>query len=454
MRIPTGAVGLVAAIVAVGVLGAALEVGVEDVVQVEELALTDERFESKTQLCPPGTSGGGALWAATADEEARVAFEPPDREAVPLAAQGVVRKEASEKAVDVVGYDAPITAAATLEFGNPAIGAGAAACALAASDHWYFAQGSTENGFRQRIILYNPFPEEASVRMTLYREKKKPKSPSLLSDLSVPARDHAVIDFEQATSPEFGKVATEIVASRGRIVAWRSMVVQAEGRPEGAEFSLGTSELSSNWYFPAGASDDDTFTSVYLMNPSEQEASVRVSLATPKRLLEHPSLEQIIVPPTSSLPLDLRNALSLEEIPEEFGIIVDSTAPIVAERTVGSTGTESGRSSEVGAISAAKTWSLPPVGTGAEDDRLTVLNPGSKASEVTVVLARTEGPVQPDQLQVRVKRGTSVTLSLANWQGQAPFAALVTGTRPIVVERTAQYAGDRSSAIGIPLGEN
>lgn len=446
---PAGTWGLTAAIVAVGLIAAAIDAGVSDVETGATVKPTGTHFESTTRLCPVATSGRGALWVAAGDSPARVAFEPQEQGSATLGARTLLRHKAQEQPVSVVGYDAPVTAGAA--FGFP-FGTGAAPCATTASDIWYFAQGNTDNQFNQRIILYNPFPEEASVRITLYK-KNGTRSPSLLSDRPVGANEHAIIDFVDDTDP-MGKVGAEIVASRGRIVAWRSMTVRLDGRPQGTEFSLGASQPATDWYFPAGGADDETFTSIEVLNPGDGEASITVSLATPRGRIEHPSLEQIVIPPTSARPLDLKKVLQGEEIPESFGVIVRSNSAVVAERTIGSTGLRPGRSSEVGATAAARQWTLPPVGVGATEDRLVVMNPGNEGARVQVALARLDGaPVEPKQLRVTVRRGTTLELGLGRWQGQAPFAALVRSSQPVVVERSAQYAGDRTSAIGVPTGE-
>jgi hypothetical protein len=421
---------------------------VDDVQSDAKANVVDDRFKSSTRLCPVAPSGRGALWVASGDNASRVAFEPQEQGTAELAARSLLRHGVEDQGVSVVGYDSPVTAAAAIGF--PA-GTGASACASAASDVWYFAEGSTENKFNQRIILYNPFPEEASVRITLYTDNRT-RSPSLLSDLAVSANEHAVIDFIERTSP-IGAVGAEIVASRGRVVAWRSMTVRAEGRPQGTEFSLGASTTATEWYFPAGQVDDETFTRIRVMNPTDDEASVGAALITPSGRIEPPSLEDLRIPPTSARPLDLERALSGEELPETFGVIVRSSTPVVAERTIGSTGALPGRSSEIGAPEPSDEWTLPPVGVGATEDTLTVMNPGTENTNVRVALVRMEGaPIEPAQLQLRVKKNQTVALGLGRWQGQAPFAAIVSSSQPVVVERSAQYAGDRSSAIGIPTG--
>ena len=457
MRVPTGATALTIAIVTLGLLGLAIEAGVDDVASSDKVDLVEYRFESSTQLCPPAAEfdeepwvTSGPLWVASGDEAARVGFEPQEQETIDLPAQSLLRREAAKEPVDVVGYDAPVTAGATFGFAGPGPGAGAAACSSAASDLWYFAQGSTENEFDQRLILYNPFPEEASVRVTLYL-KNRTRAPSLLSDLAVPANDYAVVSFVERADPSLGRVGAEVEASRGRIVAWRSMVVDSEGRARGGEFTLGAPQTSRDWYFPDGTTEEGAFTSVNVLNPNEGEASVRVSLLTPGGRIEHPSLEQIVVPPTSARPLDLERVLRREDIPETFGVVVRSSTPVVAERTIGSTGLEPGRSAEVGAIRPATSWTVPPVGVGVSGDRLIVMNPGEQKASVEVALARAEGPpIEPEDLRFTLKRGRTRELSLEKWQGQGPFAAIVTSSHPVVVERAGQYRGDLSALIGVP----
>lgn len=455
MRIPTGALSLVAAIVAVGVIGAAIDAGVGDVPDTEQIDVAQRRFESHSWLCPPAPSSRGSLWVATDEEDARVGFEPQEGEASALAGSSLLRHAAFKKAVNIVGYDASVIATATLVFGadDSPVGAGASACSDRAADEWYFAQGSTEVGLNQRIVLYNPFPEEASVQMRLFTTEEA-RAQAGLSGIDVPANEFVIVDFKEKTNPELGKVGTEIIASRGRVVAWRWLVATDDEQAKGAEFSLGATATATSWYFPDGAQDDDTFTSLFLMNPTDQEASVSVSVRTNGRLIQPPGLEEFVVPPETARPLRLRQVLEDQELPPTFGIVVESTTPLIAERMIASTGEQPGRSSEVGAAAPAERWSLPPVGTSVDNDRLVVLNPANERVDVSVKLTRAEGsPLEPEQLQFSIKRGDRADVSLEQWRDESPFSVQVSASAPVVVERAGQYAGDRSSAIGVPLDD-
>jgi hypothetical protein len=446
VRLPSGVLGLTAAILAVGVIGAAIDAIADDVTQGGQVDVGPDRFESMTRLCPPATGASGALWVTSGEEPARVALEPQDREATPLAERSLLRTAAQPNAVDVVGYDATVSASATFAFEGE--GAGATACGAEPSEQWFFGQGSTSNEFDQRIVLYNPFPEEASVRINLYTDEGR-RSPASLTDIAVSANGRKIVSFLEDTDPTLGRVGAEVVASRGRIVAWRETIVTADELPNGTEFSLGATAPATRWYFPTGAWGAETVTNINVLNPSDAEASLKVQLATEDEIL--PSLEQVVIPPDSTGLLDLERVFRGDNIPPSFSVTITSTVPVVAERTIGSTGEQPGRSSEVGAAGPALEWTLAPVGVGSTADRLTVLNPNKQGVELQVTLVRAEGPpLQPDGLQQKVRGGRILTLPLERWRDEGPFTAVVSGDGEIVAERSAQYRNDRSTAIGVP----
>jgi hypothetical protein len=445
---------LVAVVVGVGVLGIAVEAAVEDVGRGEH-TVPDVRYESHTQFCPPPVAGGsGTLWAATTTEGADVRFEPQEDDARALPAEALVTKPAFPgEPVDVVGYGAPLAASVTQSIGEPSAGVGAAACSLTASDHWYFAQGSSQNDIIERLVLYNPFPAEAVVRVTTFRENQS-DAIALLSDVSVPADSHTVVDFQESIKPLAGQVGVEVVAKRGRVVAWRSMLVLAEDRPPGLELTLGATAPATTVYFPDGAGTVERSTSIVIMNPTEDEASVRLSLLTTKRPIEPPGLGEIAIPPMTARAIGLRAALEGQDPPDSFGIVVGSNRPIVAERTISSTGEQSGRASEVGTDITAGTWSLLPVAPRTSNDRLTILNPGDEAVDVTVTLAPIEGQAStPEALNVTVRGHRRAELLLDQFAERAPFVALVKASGPVVAERSGYAAAraDLVSAIGVPV---
>lgn len=457
MRRPTGALALASAIVGVGLLGLALEAGVKDVARVENAVTADTRFTSETHLCPPRVGGSGYMWAATGEEPARVGFEPQQQETRDVPAEAVTEQAAFEEAVDVVAYNAPVGASSALRFTEPVAGAGAAACAQEVSDEWYFARGSAANESPQDLILYNPFPEESVVQVTIFG-REGPNSPARLSDESVDAKSIKVIQLRNFIPDSDDLVGTRIVVKRGgRIVAWRRLSVGGDDETNGVEFSLGATSPANFWYFPDGAVSDSATTELVLVNPGTAEAVAQVSLPSSKGSLQPPGLEEISIPPETARRIDLSERLRRQNVPPAFGIIVRSpVGEVVAERSVVTTGDFAGRSSEVGSRVSAESWLLPPATPDTTGDRLAVINPGTEAVDLRITLTREEGsPVEPEPLQVRVRPGHRVGLSLEKWANQGPFTVFVRASGPVVAERASyrDRAGDPASAIGVPLSE-
>jgi hypothetical protein len=234
------------------------------------------------------------------------------------------------------------------------------------------------------------------------------------------------------------------------------MTVQVEGRPVGLELTLGATEPASTWYFPDGRRGDDVETSIVVMNPSESQASVRLSLLTAGRPVVPPLLGELAIAPGAAQRLPLEQALEGQRIPDSYSLVVESTVPVVAERAVLSTGTDAGRSAEVGSPSTAETWVLLPVATEAAGDRLIVMNPGGESVDVTVRVNPLDGAsFDAERLAVTIPARRRVELPLARWAGSAPLSTVLTATGPVVAERSgyATGRGDLVSSMGVPLDE-
>lgn len=465
MRVPSGAPRFVAIIVGVALLGVATEAVVEDVSSVEDITVAQETFDSDTFFCPPPSAitnpGGrvdepaaGTQYVAAVDGPARVAFEPHEEETNDLPAGGLLARNAFERPVDVAGYDGEIVAGVTHWVGDPVLGAGATACSPTASDEWYFAQGSSVNGAVEHIVLYNPFPDPASVRVTTHRREGS-NVISGLSDTEVPPNDFTVVDFTKALGPDPGDVGASIVADRGRVVAWRSMTMRVENQPIGMELSLGATAPTETSYLPVGAQTELTRTSVVLMNPNETEASVRLALLTGGRPLVPPGLGELAIPPGASQRVPLDVALEGQRIPSTFSIVIQSSVPIVAERAILSSAEEGGRSAEVASSVADESWLLLPVAVSTAGDNVVVMNPGEEDVDVEVSLHPVDGsPFSPESLRVTVGGRKRVALPLDGFPGRAPYAALVTASAPVVAERAGYAMGNQDlvSSMGVPLG--
>lgn len=412
-------------------------------------------FDARSVYCPApprvGESSSQLAIAAPGDEDVLVAIGDDNLELA--AGRTSVRKNSASSSL--IGYGGEIAAGVLPQFTGKVAGIGAASCSKVASTRWYFAEGSSSLGAEQRLVIYNPFPDEAVVGIALFTPDGPQGNASLAEGKAVPAGETLVVEINEFIRQE-RFVGASIVAKRGRVIAWRALQVSSEERPEGVQFSLGATRPSSEWFFPEGGLGGGLDERVSLLNPTDEEAVATVSLVTAEETLQPPELVEVLVPPQTLQPLPLRNYVggSDSDLGGAGVVVRTSSGTLVAERTVYYDTTElSGVASEVGAVRTARRWHLPPSVSAPETDSVILLNPGATSAEVSLTLhSSSASPLQPDQLQgLAVEPGTRLKIPLGEWtRGQSLFVS-VESDSGIVAERFGSKGGDVAALIGLPL---
>jgi hypothetical protein len=458
------------AVVVVLALGLALDALSSDVDQSEPAAFKGDLIQSRAVFCAPSSAEAGRVDLAVAETsgsrpvrigvesaqptaaESQVTQEPPTE--VPAGNHFVAASEGNE-ATDVIGYDAPIAGGTTLSATKPLEGGGAAQCSPDAGESWLFAAGSTTLDADERILLYNPFPDEAVVRLAFYTPEGIETKTSL-SDVAVPAGSWKSVPINEVIRTE-PLVAVEIKADRGRVVAWREMFSRPEDGPSGVQLTLGAQSISTNWYFPDGAVGPGSSERIAILNPNRRQAIVEVSLATTEETIQAPDLVEIAIPGRSSASFPLADARTgvRELVGASATVRSTNGVGIVAERTMRYSSASTGTTSEVGASRLARDWLLSPASLSPTTDALILYNPGVRRARVRVVMLDAEGePLRLGQLQgLEVPAGRRVRVSLEELTENRPVTAVVSATEPIVAERFSYSSGvgDATAVMGVPV---
>lgn len=450
---------LVIAIAAAVALGLLLDLTRDEVTApASDIGAPSGTFQTRAAFCPPPFSGrlGGQTVAIAADpgETAAIQIQPEQSESSELPEGRLLMQRVEGPAIEAVAYGALLHATALISMDAPATGAAAARCPRVVSDHWYFPAGSSSLGYDERILVRNPFPDEAVVSVTFYTPTGKTTKANL-AEVAVPAGDSKFIKVNDfiLRQPVLG---ASVNAQRGRIVAWRAMFAEPEDRPNGVYLTLGATGPSLEWYFPEGAVGNGLEEIITLLNPYRRESIVTISLATSGGRLQPPKLVEVRVPPGAIKTVALPSFLGgQDQSLGSVGAIVKSTndVGVIAERTVWYAAGRTGVASTMGALAPATQWIVPPAAVVSTEDSVILLNPGSAKATVDVVLLRQDGqPVAPGQLKgVSIKPGARVRLVLNELTGGQPTALLVTSDQPIVTERVATAGnGDVASVIGDP----
>jgi hypothetical protein len=459
-----GEVTFAGILVALLLLGVALDVGSSEVPPARGGSLDASTFRARSIFCPGAVSGAAAaldlVIAAPTDDPLTVGIEPhEDAPADVSPFGGLLYDVGNGEPTDVVGYGGFATAHAMTTTERPGAGAGAAGCAGAAGETWYFAAGSASLDVDERVLLYNPFPDEAVVRIVLFTPKGE-MSKASLADIPVPSRSFTVVELNEAVQVEEGRtLALQVQAERGRVVAWRQMFVADEDRPTGMEFSLGAPKAAAAWHFPEGAVGGGAAERISILNPSEEEAVVAITLAVDRaKVLSPPDLMEVAVPPRSQTNVRVADYLKTGDEPRAVSATVRSIneVPVVAEREVSyDSDAGVGVAAEVGATAESERWIAPPAATEAAEDALSILNPSTDEAQVTVRLLGMDGieMATPGLADPEIGPGGRIRIPLARWTGGAPVLAFVESSVPVVVERFAfeRAARDVTSVMGVPL---
>ncbi|MDQ5816658.1 MAG: DUF5719 family protein [Actinomycetota bacterium] len=448
---------LVVVVVALAVAGAALGAGSDDVEAVTERS-TPAAFVERAVYCPPSLAEGDSnarFSVAGRGEGATVGLEPSDQEELDLAPGQILVGSPSEgSAVDVVGFGAPVEATALTRAPE---GAGATGCSALAGTRWYFAAGSSALGYDERIMVYNPFPEESVVRLSFYTPTGE-KVKANLTDIPVRAGTTREISVNEFITLQ-DELGASVSAIRGRVVAWRMLVADPKTGTAGVEFSLGTRQTSPTWFFPAGGAGTGVTEAISLLNPSTtEEAAITISLTTNDGSLQPQKLVEISVPPGSSKRVPL-----YETPPARLGSVTDVSAlvtssngiEVVAERTTAYKGEGGGLTGEIGAVSTAREWFLGPAALDPASDRVSVMNPASEDAILDVTLMFEDSqPKAPAALQELVLgAGLRREINLDRWTTGRAAWAVITSEAPIVAERSAfdRGANDPADVMGTPV---
>lgn len=442
-------------LVAVLVSGVAFD-ALTDEADAGRVAPAESIFDERSVYCPPPPLEGGSemtVVVATATGAA-VPVGVGDEEQTDLA-QGRILTQKSSTSTSLVGYGEEVVASTLAAFSGRFSGLAAARCSKTASTHWYFAEGSSSLGVDERIVIYNPFPDEAVVGVSLFTPEGQQGNANLADGVAVPAGETTVIELNRFIQQQRA-VAAAVVANRGRVIVWRAMEDDSEERPAGVQMTLGAASPSTQWYFPEGAVDANTDVRVSLFNPTQEEAVASVALPSGRQTVQPPELVEVVVPPETLQRVVLRNFVGgPDRNLGGAGVVVRTTSgELIAERTISyDSEVVTGTSSEIGAARTSAEWHLGPAVAEPERDNVVLLNPGAAPVNVSLsLLSETEDALRPGDLQdLRLRPGTQTRVSVARWTEGKTYAVRVEADGEVVAERMAVQDGDAASVMGVPL---
>lgn len=198
--------------------------------------------------------------------------------------------------------------------------------ALAPATVWHFPEGYMQPGVVERFQVYNPGRRDAQVAFEFSLEQGAVE-PVLRT---VPAGDRVTVRVDADTPiPQGVPHATTVRVDNGvGVVVERSVDAGPPAGRRGLASTMGATQGWRRWAFPAGLATRDVDEWVVLYNPGPRPARVSFTVLASGQPLAVAGLQDV------ALPAGRRTGIRLGSFVEraDLGLVVASSAPVVAER--------------------------------------------------------------------------------------------------------------------------
>jgi Family of unknown function (DUF5719) len=383
--------------------------------------------------------GEGATLTTALSVPARAQAVVVPRDVAPAAVTGVL--------VEVYGTNAVVSQTTVTS-----VGSSTTPCATTASAQWYVAEGTTTIGSTYRLLVLNPFPDDAIVDVS-FAADDGPRTPTALQGYVVKARTLRVIDVAAAVQRDT-LVSASVVARNGRVVVGRFQSIPYAPR-KGFIASLAESSGGSQWWFANGQKGDGVDEQLVLYNPFDDDTSANVTIFPSDPTKGTP------VPLTYSVPSHQRVAVdvaSTDQVPagsHSIMVTTDPDRPVVAERVIDITTKDRDATTvQAGSRVAAARWYVPIGAPAGGSNVLTLVNVTGVDTSFGVDTLGAAGETPMGDLQnVQLPAGASLQVPLQD-HGAAGQPVVVSAEGQVVVEQSVLpptgSAGGWSS-LGVPV---
>lgn len=300
---------------------------------------------------------------------------------------------------------------------------------------WYFAEGSTQPGFDEYILMSNMGDEEMGITVTYITEGGTERSFEHL----LPAHSRRTV-YVNAEMPGESGVAAIVQGEEG-FMCERSMYYRHNGILGGDDV-IGVAAPSLELFFAEGftGTPGSPFEEwILLLNPGGEPARVSVSYLFPEG--EEKAVEYLV-------PARRRISVSVNtEVGDgrEVSALLRSDSPLVAERAMyfDYNNRWPGGHNGVAATAASSDWFLAEGYTGWEgspfDEWILVANRNETAAALTVTYMFPDGSTRSFDYTAAPRSRTTVSADANVGEGQM-VSAHVRSDLPVVVERAMYFA--------------
>lgn len=319
-----------------------------------------------------------------------------------------------------------------------------AQCVSQTSSRWFFADGFTAEGSTQRLVLINPYPESAVVNVA-YTTNAGRRTPPVLQGLILAPRSARSISLADAGATDEPRIAIDVKAVNGQIVASRMQHYLGAGRL-GYSTGLGVPAALGEWWFTSGRTGENVTEELVVFNPSDSLAQVNVSFfginITNDIPIDQSSPAAL---PSSAIDIPAGGVVSIKtdsivDLPKgDHAMVVSSlnnarlvVEHVLSQRTGGSSFTAV-TNGVPGGLASVK-WRIPSGLAKGARSAITILNTTAVDGTFTVSAVGPGGEVALPAL-IDVPLGAASLQGLDVPEGLTDGEVVITATVPIVVQR-------------------
>jgi len=300
---------------------------------------------------------------------------------------------------------------------------------------YYLAEGSIASIFAMDVAIANP--NDTAVDATV--RYLRPDGPPIENTLTVPASSRRTLRVNDVPGLAPGDVSVVVESPAGLPLAVERMMTW-DGSSYGGHDGTAVEGPSVRWYFAEGSQGFfDTY--LLLVNPGSETARATVTY-----LREHENAVTRTYEVRAESRRTIAAGLDPELVARSFAIVVDATAPIVAERAMywsgGGTWWTGGHAAS-GVTAPATSWFLAEGATGPFfDTYILVGNPNPTPAAVTFRWLLPSGEVVEKSMTVGAERRRTVNVELEHPRlADTAVSTTVTSDVPVVVERAMYWPG-------------
>ena len=317
-------------------------------------------------------------------------------------------------------------------------------CVSQTSSSWYFADGFTAEGSTQRLVLTNPFPESAVVNVA-YTTLAGRRTPAPIQGIILAPRSSRSISLAEAGAQNEARIAIEVTATTGQIIASRMQHYLGAGRL-GYSTSVGVPSGLREWWFTSGRTGPLVSEQLIVFNPSDRAAQVNVSFFG-EGITNGLAVDETSTAASPSTAVDIPaggivsiNTDSIADLPKgDHGMVVAvlNNVPVVVEHVLsqsvgGSAFTAITNGVPTGLVS--QKWSIPSGLAKGALNALSILNTTALDGTFTVAAVGPGGQVNlPTLTDVPLTAAALISLNVPEGVNDAEI--VITSTVPVVVQR-------------------